>query len=161
MLSSGGVSVGDEDHVKGAIEALGELSLWRIAIKPGKPLAFGRIGETPFIGLPGNPGAVLVTFLMLARPYLLRMQGQATGLLPRRYPVLAGFSRDKRIAREEYLRVALSEKEGTLLAAPAHNQSSGVLSSALLAEGLLVVPPQTAVERGMKLEFIPFSELGM
>ncbi|GGO76582.1 molybdopterin molybdenumtransferase MoeA [Marinobacterium nitratireducens] len=161
VLSSGGVSVGDEDHVKGAVESLGELSLWRVAIKPGKPLAFGRVGTTPFIGLPGNPGAVLVTFLMLARPYLLRMQGRTSGLLPRRYPVLAGFSRDRPIGREEYLRVRLDEREGILLAEPVHNQSSGVLSSALAAEGLLVVPPRTRVERGMKLDYIPFAELGL
>lgn len=159
ILSSGGVSVGDEDHVKGAVEALGGLNLWRVAIKPGKPLAFGRVGDTPFIGLPGNPGAVLVTFLLLARPYLLRMQGR-TQVLPRHFPVMAGFSRTRRIGRREFLRVALTEREGVLLAAPVHNQSSGVLSSALGADGLLEVPPETAVERGMILSFIPFSELG-
>ncbi|SFG77927.1 gephyrin-like molybdotransferase Glp [Neptunomonas qingdaonensis] len=159
ILSSGGVSVGEEDHVKSAVEALGSLSLWRLAIKPGKPLAFGEVKGTPFIGLPGNPSAVLVTFLMLARPYLLKMQG-ARNLQPRQYQVHAGFDRTKAISRKEFLRVTVTNEDGKLFAAPAHSQSSGVLSSAVMADGLLVVPEQTPVTKGDLLDFIPFAELG-
>lgn len=159
ILSSGGVSVGEEDHVKSAVEALGSLSLWRLAIKPGKPLAFGEVKGTPFIGLPGNPSAVLVTFLMLARPYLLKMQG-ARNLQPRQYQVHAGFDRTKAISRKEFLRVIVTNEDGKLFAAPAHSQSSGVLSSAVMADGLLVVPEQSPVIKGDLLDFIPFAELG-
>ncbi|WP_372737373.1 molybdopterin-binding protein, partial [Neptunomonas sp.] len=159
ILSSGGVSVGEEDHVKSAVEALGSLSLWRLAIKPGKPLAFGEVKGTPFIGLPGNPSAVLVTFLMLARPYLLKMQG-ACNLQPRQYQVHAGFDRTKAISRKEFLRVIVTNEDGKLFAAPAHSQSSGVLSSAVMADGLLVVPEQNPVVKGDLLDFIPFAELG-
>lgn len=158
VISSGGVSVGEEDHVKAAVEALGELMLWRLAIKPGKPLAYGRVGSTPFIGLPGNPAAVLVTFLMLARPYLLRMQG-VQDVIPARYPVKSGFNRHKSVSREEFLRAALLQKEGEWVAAPAHSQSSGVLSSAVLSDGLLVIPAETTVAEGDMLEFIPFHSL--
>ena len=159
IISSGGVSVGEEDHVKSAVEALGSLNLWRLAIKPGKPLAFGEVKGTPFIGLPGNPSAVLVTFLMLARPYLLKMQG-ARNIQPRQYQVHAGFDRPKKKKRKEFLRVIVTNENGKLLAVSAHSQSSGVLSSAVLADGLLVVPEQCPVTQGDLLDFIPFAELG-
>ncbi len=159
IISSGGVSVGEEDHVKSAVEALGSLNLWRLAIKPGKPLAFGEVKGTPFIGLPGNPAAVLVTFLMLARPYLLKMQG-ARDVRPRQYQVHAGFDRSKAISRKEFLRVIVTNEDGKLFATAAHSQSSGVLSSAVMAAGLLVVPEQHSVIRGDLLDFIPFAELG-
>ncbi|BBB30786.1 gephyrin-like molybdotransferase Glp [Neptunomonas japonica] len=159
IISSGGVSVGEEDHVKSAVEALGSLDLWRLAIKPGKPLAFGDVKGTPFIGLPGNPSAVLVTFLMLARPYILKMQG-SKNVEPRLYQVCAGFERSKGISRKEFLRVVVMNENGRLLATPAHSQSSGVLSSAVMADGLLVVPEQHQVKCGDILDFIPFSEIG-
>jgi molybdopterin molybdotransferase len=159
IISSGGVSVGEEDHVKSAVEALGSLSLWRLAIKPGKPLAFGEVKGTPFIGLPGNPSSVLVTFLMLARPYLLKMQG-VHHVLPRHYQVQAGFDRSKAVSRKEFVRVIVSNDNGTLFAAPAHSQSSGVLSSAVMADGLLVIPEHHQVSHGDMLNFIPFSEVG-
>lgn len=158
VISSGGVSVGEEDHVKAAVESLGELMLWRLAIKPGKPLAYGRVGDTPFIGLPGNPGAVLVTFLMLARPYIRTMQGCGE-VLPKRFLVKSGYERKKVVAREEFLRAALSVENGELSAAPAHSQSSGVLSSSVMADGLLVIPSEQAVAKGDQLEFIPFNGL--
>mgnify|MGYP000451075162 CR=1 FL=1 len=158
IISSGGVSVGEEDHVKAAVEQLGELMLWRLAIKPGKPLAYGRVADTPFIGLPGNPGAVLVTFLMLAMPYLMTMQGRRE-VLPTRYPVKSNFTRSKTAPREEFLRAALTKQESGLYAGPIHSQSSGVLSSAVLADGLLVIPAEQPVEHGQSLEFIPFSGL--
>jgi molybdopterin molybdotransferase len=158
VISSGGVSVGEEDHVKAAVEKLGELVLWRLAIKPGKPLAYGRVGNTPFIGLPGNPAAVLVTFLMLARPYLQRMQG-VLNVIPARYPVKSGFARQKSVAREEFLRAAVVQDESGWVATPAHSQSSGVLSSAVLSDGLLVIPAGSTVAEGDTLEFIPFHAL--
>ena len=158
IISSGGVSVGEEDHVKAAVEHLGELMLWRLAIKPGKPLAYGRVADTPFIGLPGNPGAVLVTFLMLAMPYLMTMQGRRE-VLPTRYPVKSNFTRSKTAPREEFLRAALTKQESGLYAGPIHSQSSGVLSSAVLADGLLVIPADQPVEHGQSLEFIPFNGL--
>jgi len=105
VLTSGGVSVGEEDHVKAALESVGELNLWRIRMKPGKPLAFGKIGATPFIGLPGNPVSAFVTFLLFARPYLQLMQGRTTAE-PLSYPVQAGFSYHAK-HRREYVRVKL------------------------------------------------------
>ena len=158
VISSGGVSVGEEDHVKSAVEKLGELMLWRLAIKPGKPLAYGRVGNTPFIGLPGNPAAVLVTFLMLAKPYLLTMQGRKD-VLPTRYLVKSNFKRSKIAPREEFLRGVLTKQEGALYAGPIHSQSSGVLSSAVMADGLLVIPSDQPVEQEQLLEFIPFNGL--
>lgn len=159
IITSGGVSVGDEDHVKAAVEELGQLDLWRLAIKPGKPLAFGHVSGTPFIGLPGNPSAVLVTFLMLARPYLMAMQGRSK-ISPQRYHVPAGFERLKGGPRTEFLRVSLTMQEGQTSAQLLTNQSSGVLSSATLSDGLLILPQDTKVQLGDMLEFIPFSELG-
>ncbi|GGB99318.1 molybdopterin molybdenumtransferase MoeA [Marinobacterium zhoushanense] len=155
ILSSGGVSVGEEDHVKAAVQSLGELGLWRMAIKPGKPLAYGRVGTTPFIGLPGNPAAVLVTFLMLARPYLLKMQG-CTALQPSCFQLPAGFGRERAIPRDEFIRARLVQGEAGLQAAPLDNQSSGVLSSAIRAGGLLLIPAGERVAPGQLLNFYPF-----
>lgn len=154
VISTGGVSVGDEDHVKAAVESLGELRLWRLQIKPGKPLAYGRVGQVPFFGLPGNPASALVTFCLLARPYLLRLQG-ALVEPPLMLQVPAGFARPRPGGRQEYLR---SRLEGGR-ACPFSNQSSGVLSSASWAQGLVVVPPNTRVAEGDLVGFIPFSEL--
>ncbi|BBB25477.1 molybdopterin molybdotransferase MoeA [Amphritea japonica] len=154
IISSGGVSVGEEDHVKAAVEALGNLGLWRIAIKPGKPMAFGSVNGTPFLGLPGNPAAVLVTFNIFARPFLLKSMGAAS-LHPNSFMVEAGFSRTKSIGRQEYLRVELNKGQAVL----GHSQSSGVLSSSVTAAGYLVVPPHTVVQAGDRLLFIPFSEV--
>ncbi|MBQ0756452.1 MAG: molybdopterin molybdotransferase MoeA [Amphritea sp.] len=158
VLSSGGVSVGEEDYVKAAVESLGELDLWRLAIKPGKPLAYGRIGQVPFMGLPGNPAAVLVTFLMIARPYLLSMQG-CNAVEPPCFPVKSGFKRDKAIPRDEFLRASLEWSEGQLYAAPIHSQSSGVLSSSVMAQGFLRIPAQQKVCEHDLLPFYPFDGL--
>lgn len=156
IITSGGVSVGEEDHVKAAVEALGEINLWRLAIKPGKPLAYGRVGQTPILGLPGNPAAVLVTFLLIARPYLLTQQG-VTSVNPLSIPVKSGFERQRSIVRDEYLRAQLQQRDGEWYAGPIHNQSSGVLSSALLADGLLRLPAHKSISAGMTLEFFPFA----
>lgn len=166
VITTGGVSVGEEDHVRAAIEQIGELKLWKLAVKPGKPFAFGSLNRpdesaTPcqFFGLPGNPVSAYATFALLVRPALLAMQG-VTDLAPRRFVVSAGFDRAVSGARQEYLRACLRESEGELLAEPLANQSSGVAASLSHSDGLLIVPPQTPVRRGDSLWFLPFSELG-
>ncbi|MFG6440305.1 gephyrin-like molybdotransferase Glp [Roseateles sp. LKC17W] len=155
ILTSGGVSVGEEDHLRPAVQAEGRLDLWAIAIKPGKPFAYGRVGEAHFIGLPGNPVSSLVTFLVLVRPFLLKLQG-ATRLAPRGYRIPAGFEWPKPDKRREFLRVRLDEESGLALFG---NQSSGVLTSAFWADGLVDNPAGQAFKAGDAVRFIPFSEL--
>ena len=164
VITSGGVSVGDEDHVKPAVEAEGRLQMWRIAIKPGKPLAFGRIGPEPqpgrpgsaaFIGLPGNPASVFVTLAILVRPFVLRMQG-VTRVEPLACALRADFDWDKPDARREFLRARLNAAGGLDLFA---NQGSGVLASAAWADGLVDNPPKQAVKRGDLVRFLPFAGL--
>ena len=159
ILTSGGVSVGEEDHVKAAVDAEGRLEMWRIAIKPGKPLAFGQVtgpgGDVPFIGLPGNPVSSLVTFLMLVRPFLLKMQN-VRQVTPSSYHLRADFDWLRPDARREFLR-ARRNADGGLDLFP--NQGSGVLSSAVWGDGLLDNPPQQAIRLGDQPRFIPFSVL--
>ena len=155
IVSTGGVSVGEEDHVKPAVQALGALDLWSIAIKPGKPLAFGRVGRTPFIGLPGNPVSGYVTFLMLVRPFLLRAMG-AQGAEPMRIPVVATFEWSKADRRREFLRVRLNAAGQAELFL---NQNSGVLTSAAWAHGLADVAAGSVVRVGDTVPFIPLSSL--
>ena len=147
VISSGGVSVGEEDHVKKQVERLGELALWKLAIKPGKPLAFGRVGETPFIGLPGNPTSVFVTFCLVARPFLLKQQGVSETDLPG-FQARAGFSVARPGTRQDYLRVIIQRAGEELSAIRYTNQSSGVLSSVSQANALAVIPPGTTVDEG-------------
>lgn len=153
IISTGGVSVGEEDHVKAAVESLGELSVWKLKIKPGKPLAFGHVQGVPFFGLPGNPASTLVTFCVIARSFILQMQG-AQAKAPLTFQVPAGFARKPAI-RQEYLRARIEQQR----VVPFYNQNSGVLSSASWADGLAIVPPDTAVQEGDAVAFIPFSEL--
>jgi molybdopterin molybdotransferase len=160
IVTVGGVSVGDEDHVKAAVDAEGRLDLWRIAMKPGRPLAFGSVrrsggGEASFIGLPGNPVSSFVTFVLFARPFVLRCQG-VTRLEPRAYSMRADFDWDKPDARREFLRVRLNASGGLDLFP---NQSSGVLTSTVWGDGLLDNPPKHAIRRGDVVRFLPFSEL--
>jgi molybdopterin molybdotransferase len=155
ILTSGGVSVGEEDHLRPAVQAEGRLDLWAIAIKPGKPFAYGRVQDAHFIGLPGNPVSSLVTFLVLVRPALLKLQG-ASRLAPRGYRIAAGFDWPKPDKRREFLRVRLDEENGLALFG---NQSSGVLTSALWADGLLDNPPGQAFKAGDAVRFIPLAEL--
>ena len=156
IISSGGVSVGEEDHVKQAIERLGALKLWRIAIKPGKPLAFGSVAGTPFFGLPGNPVSTFVTFSMIARPYLLKYQG-CTTVLPK--PVFARAQFEVASgSRREYLRVRVhADDEGNLLASAYENQGSGVMSSLSWADALAEVDIGQQVTPGdrLKLYLLP------
>lgn len=166
ILTSGGVSVGEEDHIKPAVEAEGELMLWKIAIKPGKPLAFGRVrkvgaGDTAaapaaaaFIGLPGNPVSSYVTFLMLVRPYLLQAQG-AGYVAPRSLRLRADFDW-KGDPRREFLRARLNDNGGLDLFP---NQSSGVLTSCAWADGLVDNPAGQAIAVGDTVHFLPFSAL--
>ena len=154
IISTGGVSVGEEDHVKSSVEALGSLSMWRLKIKPGKPLAFGEVASTPFFGLPGNPASTLITFCILARPFLLTLQG-STVTSPLMFQVPAGFKRSHSGGRQEYLRARIEHGQ----VVPFSNQSSGVLSSASWAHGLAVVPADTQVQLGDLVGFLPFSEL--
>ena len=153
VITSGGVSVGEEDHVKNQVERLGSLDLWKLAIKPGKPLAYGRIGDTPFIGLPGNPSSVFVTFCLVARPFLLKMQGiserQPPSILAR-----AAFSVGRPGGRQDYLRVTLENTDSGLQARKFSNQSSGVLSSVSHSNALAVVPPGTVVAEGDEVEVL-------
>jgi molybdopterin molybdotransferase len=158
IVSTGGVSVGDEDHVKPAVEALGHIDLWRVAIKPGKPLAFGNVSGIPFIGLPGNPQSVWVTFLLVARPFLLRAQGQLA-VMPMHIPVASGFAMTKAQDRREYLRVRLVSGLQGMSLEKHENQSSGVLSSAVWADGLALVEAGTTVSIGQNLPYLPFSSL--
>ncbi len=158
VISCGGVSVGEEDHVCDAVRDLGELRLWRIAIKPGKPFAFGRIRETPFIGLPGNPVSAFVMFCLYARPFLLKSQGRAD-LFPLRLRVRAGFRKTRATQRVEYLRARLAMVAGEPEVTIHPHQGSGVLSSIAWADGLVIVPAGSCVEPGQWLDYLRFSEL--
>lgn len=139
VISTGGVSVGDADFVKQAVLALGTLDVWKIAVKPGKPLAFGQVCGKPFFGLPGNPVSAFVTFLLFVRPFLQIAQG-CTVQPPRTVPAVAGFVWPKAGKREEYLRVSLQRADNALVAMALPNQGSGVLSSVSRADALLRVP---------------------
>lgn len=158
ILSSGGVSVGEEDHVKAAIDRLGHLNLWKLAIKPGKPFAYGEVLGTPFLALPGNPAAVFVTFCILCRPWLLRKQG-VTDWQNMEVMLPANFSRKKPASRQECLRSRAERVDGRWVVTPYHNQSSGVLFSACWGNGFAIVPIDTLVEQGQPVRFIPYSEL--
>lgn len=147
VISTGGVSVGEEDHVKKQVERLGTLDLWKLAIKPGKPLAFGSIGDTPFIGLPGNPTSVFVTFCLIARPFLLKLQG-AVEPETLRLQARAAFTVAKPGTRQEYLRVKLVNTPEGLQASTYSNQSSGVLSSVSHSNALAIIPVGTTVKQG-------------
>ncbi|HNI74250.1 MAG TPA: molybdopterin molybdotransferase MoeA [Accumulibacter sp.] len=160
IISSGGVSVGDEDHVKTAVTAEGRLELWKIAIKPGKPLAFGQIRrderqEVPFIGLPGNPVSGLVTFLALVRPAILVMQGAAF-TEPRPYLLRADFDWPRPDSRREFLRGRRNIDGGVDLFT---DQGASILRSAVWSDGLIDNPPRQAIQRGDLVRYLPFSEL--
>lgn len=151
VMTAGGVSVGEEDHVKAAVESLGRLDLWRIAIRPGKPFAFGRVGDTPFLGLPGNPVSVFVTLLIIARPFLFACQGREGGRV-RPLPQVAGFSKPGG-TREEYLRVRCGAAGLELFP----NQSSGVLFSTSWADGFVRQRTGEAIRAGSTVDFLPWA----
>lgn len=154
ILSTGGVSVGEADFLGIALREAGELALWKLAIKPGKPLTFGHFQGVPVIGLPGNPASTLVTFALLARPYLLRRQG-VREVTPLQFQVPAGFVWPKAGNRREYLRGRLEQGRAIVY----RNQSSGVLRSAAWAEGLVEVLEERTLVEGDWVNFIPLSEV--
>ena len=162
VICSAGMSAGDEDHIRSAVETLGTLDFWNVAIKPGRPIAVGRIGGVPFFGLPGNPAAMVVTFLMIVRPALLRLAGAEPHKL-RRFPVSADFSMRKKPGRREFLRCTLHEIAGGRLAARRlQRHGSGMVSSIADSEGLLEIAEDTAdIQPGMVFPFIPFGGLGL
>ncbi|WP_208277531.1 molybdopterin molybdotransferase MoeA [Massilia oculi] len=160
IITSGGVSVGEEDHIKPAVEAEGRLSMWQIAVKPGKPLAFGEVrrddGSAFFLGLPGNPVSSFVTFLLFVRPFLLRLQGVTGQVEPQGYTVRADFELPKGDRRNEFLRARLNAAGGLDLFP---NQSSGVLTSTVWGDGLVDNPAGSRIAAGDLVRFIPFAEL--
>ena len=155
ILTSGGVSVGEEDHIKPAVQSLGSLDLWQIAIKPGKPFAYGRVAQAHFIGLPGNPVSSFVTFLLLVRPFILRLQG-VLAVTPESVAMQAHFTWPRADKRREFLRVRCNASGGLELFA---NQSSGVLTSAVWGDGLVDNPPGQVIVPGDTVRFISFAEL--
>ncbi len=158
VISTGGVSVGEEDHVKRQVESLGSLKLWKLRVKPGKPLAYGRIGQTGFFGLPGNPAAVYVTFTMIVRPWLLARQG-GDASPPLAIPAIADFDIKREGTRLEFLRARVSNRQGELHAELHQNQSSGVLSSVSWANALVVLPPGRKVSQGEVVELLLLDQL--
>jgi molybdopterin molybdotransferase len=159
IVTSGGVSTGDEDHVKPAIERLGSLYFWRLAIKPGRPVALGQIAGVPLIGLPGNPVAVVVTFIVLARPLILKLGG-ARATPPRLFPVKAGFAYRKKPGRREYLRASLQREGDNIIAVRFPKDGAGILSSIVQSEGLVIIDETTSdLAPGAAVDFLPFSEV--
>jgi molybdopterin molybdotransferase len=168
IITSGGVSVGEEDHIKPAVEAEGQLNMWQIAVKPGKPLAFGEVrrdggasessatGAAFFLGLPGNPVSSFITFLLFVRPFLLRLQGVPGPVEPRSYPMRADFDWPKADRRNEFLRARMNAQGGLDLFP---NQGSGVLTSTVWGDGLIDNPPGHPIAKGETVRFIPFAEL--
>jgi len=161
ILTSGGVSVGEEDHVKPAVQALGRLDLWQIGMKPGKPFAYGQVhregqkGSAHFMGLPGNPVSSLVTFLLLVRPFILQMQG-VPATAPAHVMLPAHFDVPKADRRREFLRVRRNAQGGLDLFP---NQSSGVLTSAVWGDGLIDKPAGTSIQKGDSVTYISFADL--
>ena len=155
ILTSGGVSVGEEDHIKPAVQALGQLDLWQIAIKPGKPFAYGRVGPAHFLGLPGNPVASFITFAILVRPFLLRLQG-VRDVAPRGIAARADFDWPKADKRREFLRVRYNAAGALDLFT---NQGSGVLTSTVWGDGVVDNPPGQTIARGDTVRFHSFAEM--
>ena len=155
IVTSGGVSVGDEDHVKPAVEAEGSLLMWRIAMKPGRPLAFGKVKESAFIGLPGNPVSSFVTFLIFVRPFLLKTQG-ILRTRPNSIDARADFDWPEPDSRREFLRVKWNAQGGLDLYP---TQDSAVLTSTAWADGLVDNPAKHAIRNGERVTFLPYSEL--
>lgn len=163
IVTSGGASRGEEDYVVEAIDKLGQLRMWQIAIKPGRPMAFGQLGDSVFLGLPGNPVAVFVCFLLYVRPVLLRLGG-GNWSEPARYPLKAAFSvSKKKTGRREFWRGFLTRGEdGTLAVGKFNRDGSGLITGLCKADGLIEIDEETkAVKRGDHVDFIPFTEFGI
>ncbi|MHA1108740.1 MAG: molybdopterin molybdotransferase MoeA [Alphaproteobacteria bacterium] len=160
IVTSAGVSVGDEDHVRTAVNALGSIHFWRLAIRPGRPIALGQIGRVPFIGLPGNPVAVMVTFMRFARPAILLLSG-CTDTAPNIFRVRADFEYHKKASRREWLRASLfTGDDGALCATKFPRDGAGILSSMVESDGLIELPEDlTLLEPGTMVDFLPFNEV--
>jgi molybdopterin molybdotransferase len=159
IITSGGVSVGEEDHVRIALEQLGQLHMWRVNIKPGKPLAFGEINGAAFIGLPGNPVSVFATFSLFVSPFIKKMQGR-NSWHPRVRAVMADFDWNRPGSRREFVRVRLQEDQTQEPKANLYpNQGSGVLMSTSWADGLAVIPETTRIKKGDRIKYLSFKEL--
>jgi molybdopterin molybdotransferase len=160
VVTSGGVSVGEEDHIKPAVEKLGAIDMWKISIRPGKPLAYGHIAGTPFIGTPGNPVSLFVTFCLFARPFILKSQGVTGAVSPVPVMAKADFDWAKPDKRREFARARLElDDQGQARVSVFRSRSSGMLSSLTWANGLAVIPEQQTLAQGDSVQFIPFSEL--
>ena len=155
IVTSGGVSVGEEDHVRPAVQAEGSLDLWQVAMKPGKPLAFGHVREVPFIGLPGNPVSSFVTFVLFARPFILKRQGAEPGAL-RPLPMRANFELPRADPRREFLRARIDESGALAIFA---NQMSSALVSMAWADGLIDNPAGQTIARGDTVRYLPLANL--
>ncbi|MGB6906631.1 MAG: molybdopterin molybdotransferase MoeA, partial [Methyloceanibacter sp.] len=161
LVISGGASQGAEDYVVKTIDALGKRHLWQIAIKPGRPMSFGQIGDCVVLGLPGNPVAVFVCFLIYVRPVLARLAG-GTWPEPVRYPIPAAFTQSKKPGRREFWRAQLTRKDGRLAVAKFPRDGSGLISSLRDADGLVEVAEEVSeVKEGDLVDFIPFTEFGL
>ena len=158
VITTGGVSVGEEDHIKAAVEQLGKLDLWRIKIKPGKPLAFGNIGNSHFIGLPGNPVSAMVTFLLFARPFIKKLQGN-NNYLNTQFKIAADFDWHRSKPRREFVRVKLDNSTIPPKATQYPKQGSDVLSSMSWADGLAEIPEETIFKKGEIINFYPLKEM--
>ncbi|MFD2204256.1 gephyrin-like molybdotransferase Glp [Kiloniella antarctica] len=162
IITSGGVSVGEEDHVKQAVETQGHLHAWRLAIKPGRPIALGQLGQTAFVGLPGNPVAVMVTFANFVRPLIQILSGSQTRP-PFTFPVIAAFSHKKKIDRREWLRVHLQKNDANVWEAHKYpGDGAGVLSSVCASDGFAELPEDLlTVEPGQIITYLPFNEIAL
>ena len=160
LVTSGGVSAGEEDHVKTAVERLGQIHFWRLAIKPGRPIALGQVGDVAFLGLPGNPVAAMVTFMVIGRALVLLMAG-TTEIASLRFPVEAGFDYKKKAGRREWARVKLQiNGKGMPVAMKYHSSGAGILTSMVEADGLVELPEETeTLEKGAMVDFLPFNEV--
>jgi len=160
IFTSGGVSVGDEDHVRAAVETLGQLHFWRLAIKPGRPVALGQIGDAVFVGLPGNPVATMVTFMRVAVPVIILLSG-GRDIKPAFYKIAAGFSYKKKPGRREWVRCRLiAGDDGVVRVHKYQSDGAGVLSSMVWADGLVELEEdRTQIDEGEMVNFLPFSEV--
>lgn len=162
IVTSGGMSTGEEDHIRAAVESLGAIHFWRLAIRPGRPVALGQVNGVPFVGLPGNPVAMMVTFLRFARPVLLRLNG-LTDLAPHLFRVRASFDIKKKLGRREWVRARLAfGEDGVKIAVRFPRDGAGILTSLVEADGLVELPEElTSLPAGAMVDFLPFSEVSL
>jgi molybdopterin molybdotransferase len=159
LLTSGGVSMGEEDHVKGAIEKAGALVFWRVGLKPGRPVAMGLVGGVPLMGLPGNPAAVFVTFFALARPMIAALAGE-TWRAPTPMRVASGFAYKKKEGRREFVRASLVARAGAMVAEKFPGEGAGLITSLTRSDGFVILPEDmTRLAEGETVDFVPYSSL--